>query len=182
MSDSMFTPSMSNAYYSGNNQATFEEKSTLGKDDFLKILVTQLQNQNPLEPLKDREYIAQMTQFSMLEQISNMSEMFHQFVESQTGLASYSQVIGKTVQWEEPVDGEEGSEEVQVHTGVVSAVSSKEDQFYYLIDGEEIPVENVFHIEASQPEPPADGEDNGDDGSDDTADGGEESTAGDETS
>jgi flagellar basal-body rod modification protein FlgD len=46
----------------------------LRKDDFLKLLVTQLRNQNPLSPMKDEEFVAQLAQFSSLEQLQNMNE------------------------------------------------------------------------------------------------------------
>ena len=46
----------------------------LGKDDFLQLLVTQLQHQNPLEPMSDTEYIAQLAQFSSLEQMENIAD------------------------------------------------------------------------------------------------------------
>jgi flagellar basal-body rod modification protein FlgD len=42
--------------------------NVLDKNDFLEILITQLQNQDPTEPMKDKEFIAQMAQFSSLEQ------------------------------------------------------------------------------------------------------------------
>lgn len=51
-------------------------KTELDKDDFLKILVTQLQHQDPTNPVQDREFIAQMAQFSSLEQITNMAGQF----------------------------------------------------------------------------------------------------------
>lgn len=50
--------------------------SDLDKDDFLKILITQLQHQDPTNPMQDKEFIAQMAQFSALEQMTNMSAQF----------------------------------------------------------------------------------------------------------
>jgi flagellar basal-body rod modification protein FlgD len=47
--------------------------SGMGKDTFMKLLVAQMQHQNPLEPSDDKEMIAQMTQFSMLEQMTNLA-------------------------------------------------------------------------------------------------------------
>lgn len=50
------------------------DPSILGKDDFLKLLVGQMQNQDPLNPTDGAEYMQQMTQFSILEQITNLGQ------------------------------------------------------------------------------------------------------------
>lgn len=68
----------------------------LGKDDFLKLLVTQLQHQDPTAPMDDKEFIAQMAQFSSLEQMTNMSQNF-QRLQGVLASSEAAQVLGKTV-------------------------------------------------------------------------------------
>jgi flagellar basal-body rod modification protein FlgD len=71
-------------------------KDSLDKDDFLSILLTQLQHQDPTEPMDDKEFIAQLAQFSTLEQITNMSSEFSKM----SNLISSSQamsLLGKSV-------------------------------------------------------------------------------------
>jgi flagellar basal-body rod modification protein FlgD len=54
--------------------STPRDPSILGKDDFLKLLIGQMQNQDPLNPTDGAEYMGQMTQFSILEQITNLGQ------------------------------------------------------------------------------------------------------------
>ncbi len=64
------------------NKIAVNPDSVLNKDDFLRILITELTHQDPLEPLKDRDFIAQMAQFSSLEQITQLSHAMENFFSS----------------------------------------------------------------------------------------------------
>ncbi len=75
-------------------------KSTLGKDEFLKLFVTQLQNQDPLNPQDSAAMSAQLAQFNSLEQMMNMNKSLEKMADSQDtnrawGLIDY---VGKEVQ------------------------------------------------------------------------------------
>jgi flagellar basal-body rod modification protein FlgD len=87
--------------------------SSLGKDDFLKLLVGQLQHQDPMEPSNDTEFIGQMAQFSALEQESNTAESTSQMAD-QLGRSGALGLIGKTVTY---IDAAKAT-----HTGVVQQV------------------------------------------------------------
>ncbi|USB32093.1 flagellar hook capping FlgD N-terminal domain-containing protein [Paenibacillus sp. YPG26] len=69
---------------------------TMGKDQFLRILVTQLGNQDPMQPLQDKEFIAQMAQFTSVEQLMNISS---QLTAMNQNLGTLSGLIGKQVSW-----------------------------------------------------------------------------------
>ncbi len=85
-------------FYNKQNATTQRTVSNeLGKDDFLKLLITQLQNQDPTDPMENQEFIAQMAQFSSLEQMTNMSTSFAKmasFINSQEA----TNTLGKTVE------------------------------------------------------------------------------------
>lgn len=55
-------------------EVTNDINNSLDKEAFLKLLVTQLANQNPLNPVEDKEFIAQLAQFSALEQMQNLNK------------------------------------------------------------------------------------------------------------
>ncbi len=91
-------PIFSNSLYTGSTQSAAKEKSgTLDQDAFLKLLIAQLKNQDPLNPMKDTEFIAQLASFSSLEQTSKMNSTMEQVM----GIS----LIGMSVKDKEGVSG-----------------------------------------------------------------------------
>ncbi len=83
--------------------------ATLGQNDFLKLMIAQLQAQNPLEPSNGNEYVTELAQFTQLEQTTNLA--------SAGELSSAVQLIGHTVSYSDPTTG-------AASTGVVQSVQS----------------------------------------------------------
>lgn len=88
--------------------------TTLGKDDFLKLLIGQMKNQDPLNPTDSSQYMSQMTQFSILEQTTNLAQS-----QSATAANEYDSqavaLIGKTVTYTKA--------DLSTATGVVEKVT-----------------------------------------------------------
>ncbi|MEK4485181.1 flagellar hook assembly protein FlgD [Psychrobacillus sp. FSL H8-0484] len=137
-----------------NNKKSAERKtgnSTLGKDDFLKILMTQLQNQDPTNPMKDNEFIAQMAQFSSLEQMTNMTKAFEQFAlgQQQTQLIQYNQFVGKQVKWHEVTGEVDENKKPIINEGTGTIVSVKfidGGVEFTLADGKKITPGNISEV------------------------------------
>lgn len=68
------------------------DRSSLGKDDFMMLLVTQLKNQDPLSPLQPHEFASQLAQFTSVEQLAQLTEE----MAAQTEASHLSALIGKT--------------------------------------------------------------------------------------
>ena len=84
-----------NSTTSAATSATRATNNELGKDAFLKLLIAELSNQDPLNPMEDREFISQMATFSQLEQLQNMGKTLDSMNEANKFSAvSY---IGKAV-------------------------------------------------------------------------------------
>ncbi|KKK94618.1 hypothetical protein LCGC14_2681030 [marine sediment metagenome] len=72
--------------------------------DYMKLLVTQLRNQNPLEPLDNNEMAAQLSQFAQLEQLQNLNTSFERVLAA-TQVSQAATLVGKQVSYYSPEDG-----------------------------------------------------------------------------
>jgi flagellar basal-body rod modification protein FlgD len=95
------------------------DNGSMGKDQFLKLFVAQLQHQDPMNPMNDSEFMAQMASFSTLEQVTNLAMANERT--STIGL------LGRTVTYTD-------SNNV-THTGVVEKVSTKDGKQVLTVDG-----------------------------------------------
>jgi len=125
--------------------------SALGKDAFLQLLITQLQNQDPTNPMDDKEFIAQMAQFSSLEQMTNMTTALENLtqLQQQSQLIEFNSFIGKDVKWHEVTDekGEDGKPIVNEGTGTVVRVKyNGEGVIFVLADGKELTPSNISEV------------------------------------
>ncbi len=92
--------------------------------DFMKLLITQLQNQNPLEPLNNNEMASQLAQFSQLQQLESMNESFAKVLFT-TELTYANSLIGKEVSFM-----------LETETGATDTTSGIVEQVYNNVDGE----------------------------------------------
>jgi flagellar basal-body rod modification protein FlgD len=111
----------------------------LGKDAFLQLLVSQLKNQDPMKPMDDTSMIAEMAQFSSLEQMQNLNKTMEAQQTFQT-LTQASGMIGKYVQLQEA--GEHGA----VVTGLVSEVRTSGGKVNVVIDGKEYETSTILKV------------------------------------
>lgn len=118
----------------GSNQLpsnNSSKNSAVGKDDFLKLMMLQMQNQDPLDPMDNQAMLSQMAQFSSLEQMSNLNENFSssnnvgQFMDA-------TRLLGKTVEVLDPSSPE----------GSPGSLSSKVQSVNFTSEGPLIKLEN----------------------------------------
>lgn len=109
------------------------DSSELGKDEFLKLLLTQLQYQDPLNPMEDKDFIAQMAQFTSLEQMKNLN--------SSMQMTQASNMIGSKVFWTDSSTAKEMS-------GVVSSVRVVSGEPTLVVGNTSIELSKITGVEA----------------------------------
>ena len=130
----------------------------LGKEAFLQLLVTQLQNQDPLDPQDNSSYIAELAQFSSLEQMTNVVSNLEELskvvgnIDTSVLVGQLSSMIGKDIDWVETINeaDEEGNPltHEETMTGVVSGdgIVEKDGQRY------QVDISSVAHVYESTSE------------------------------
>ena len=112
--------------------------SAVNKEEFLRLFVTQLKNQSPMDPLKGHEFIAQLAQFSSLEQLTNLNTTFEDNLKFQQ-LSGGSEFIGKKAAYVDPAV--EGPAE-----GVIQGAVTRDGSISLVIQNREIPISDVTGI------------------------------------
>lgn len=114
------------------------EKQEMGKDAFLKLLVTELKHQDPSQPMADREFIAQVTQFSTLEQMTNMNKEIASLLQSSRATEAFG-LLGRKI--------EAFNQTTNLRTsGIVSSVQYKEGGHVLIVNGREVPMDDIHAV------------------------------------
>ncbi|EGD46026.1 flagellar hook capping protein [Ruminiclostridium papyrosolvens DSM 2782] len=121
-----------------NKQAAAARKTggELGKNDFLNLLVTQLRYQDPLQPVDDKEFIAQMAQFSSLEQMQNMNG-------SMTKSQAFT-LIGKVIT---ATTTDDKTLEVNSVQGTVTSVKMKDGKTFVVVNNKDVDVDRITQVD-----------------------------------
>lgn len=106
----------------------------LAQDQFLQLLVSQLQNQDPLNPVSDKEFISQLSQLSSLQSLQSLDANFAQVLRLQQ-LTSGTTLVGKTVTYTDDVGN--------TQTGKVTAVAVNDGQFQLTVGNATVPLDKV---------------------------------------
>jgi flagellar basal-body rod modification protein FlgD len=108
------------------------------RDDFLRMFVTQLKHQSPLDPLKGHEFVAQLAQFTSLEQLTNLNISFSDMLKFQQ-LFEGSGLIGRNATYlGTDTDGES--------QGMIDGVKVSDGEIVALIQSEEIPISDITGV------------------------------------
>lgn len=125
---------------------------SLGKDDFLKLLMVQLQNQDPSSPMDNTEFIAQMATFSSLEQMTNVSKGIDSLIDIQfqNSMLAYNDFVGKEVTWHKVTAGDSAEPVIEEGTGVVTSIQFKDNKVSFVLeDGTVLEPGNISKLNSS---------------------------------
>ncbi|WAH35401.1 flagellar hook capping FlgD N-terminal domain-containing protein [Alicyclobacillus dauci] len=137
----MTTPVSSTASTtSSSSSPVLNQSQQLGQDDFLKLLVAQMQNQDPLQPQDNSQMLAQLAQFTSVEQMTNVAQTETQVLSAINSLQTLMapQMIGKSV----TIDDGSGTP-IQ---GTVDSVKFSQGQSQVVVNGTAYPTTQVVQM------------------------------------
>ena len=141
MIDALSSSLVSNPRANAIEEQGKREGSTMQMDDFLQLLTAQIANQDPLEPMKDTEFISQMANIASLEQMQQFSKGFETFADSHKDMVAQA-YLGRQVNIDE--DGKTVS-------GTVDAVSKSEDgEITVQVNGKNYSPENISRVSLTE--------------------------------
>lgn len=165
------------AAYEAANPKETKANDELGKDAFLQLLVTQLKNQDPLDPQDNSSYIAELAQFSSLEQMTNVAKSLEDLgkvvnnIDTSVLVGQLSSMIGKKIDWIDTINeaDEEGNptSRRESFTGIVTGVTLIEGNPNIVAeteDGEKhmVDISNIGHVYNDTPEENSSGQNTAD--------------------
>jgi flagellar basal-body rod modification protein FlgD len=113
-------------------------QAQLGQDAFLKLLVTEMRLQDPMHTMEDKEFIAQLAQFSTLEQTKKMGDGLLSLAQGNASTQAVS-LIGKTIEYADPSSD-------SLLTGKVDSVRFSDGSPVLMVGGKEVKPENVASV------------------------------------
>ena len=128
----------------GLSMSSSAGKQMLGADDFMKLLTTQLTSQDPMNPMKDTEFISQMANFTSLEQMRTLSKSFETFTSDQK-MSAAPAFLGRNVTVKDAAGDV---------TGLVDSITLKNGTPAIVINGKSYDTNLITGI-AMPPPPPA---------------------------
>ena len=121
----------------GGQTAVAGANSGLGKDDFLKLFVSQLQHQDPLSPMENAEFMGQMASFSTLEQVSKLAAANEQLA-AQMSLTGAVGLLGRNVTYTDAAGVSQ--------TGTVERVSTANGKSVLTVGGKAVDIASVNQV------------------------------------
>lgn len=131
------TPSGTNA-----STSTTGTTQTLGQDAFLKLLVTQMQQQDPTQPMDNTQFISQMAQFSSLQEMQTMNTSMNTFI-SDAQFSQLNGLMGKTVTGTQPGQN-------TAVTGVVTGLQISNGLMYLQVNNQLIDPASITTVSSGQ--------------------------------
>ncbi len=120
------------------SSSTQPQVKGLDQDAFMMLLLAQLKNQDPLKPMEDKDFIAQLAQFNSLSQLTQMNETLNNLIAAQT-LTEASALIGKTVSGL--------TSEGDMVTGLVSGLHVADGKVTLDVEGRDVMLDTVQSVQ-----------------------------------